>query len=84
MNKTIFITGAGRGLGTQIARRALSAGHQVVASGRRPDKVTEALGADHDNLLVVALDITDLDNAGAAARQATDRFGRIDVLVTST
>jgi NAD(P)-dependent dehydrogenase (short-subunit alcohol dehydrogenase family) len=36
MSKVIFITGAGRGLGTDIARAALEAGHRVVATGRRP------------------------------------------------
>jgi NAD(P)-dependent dehydrogenase (short-subunit alcohol dehydrogenase family) len=37
MNKVILVTGAGRGLGTDIAREALAAGHQVVATGRRPE-----------------------------------------------
>jgi NAD(P)-dependent dehydrogenase (short-subunit alcohol dehydrogenase family) len=31
-----FITGAGRGLGIDIARAALAAGHPVVATGRDP------------------------------------------------
>jgi len=83
MTKTIFVTGAGRGLGADIARQALSAGHQVVATGRRPDKVSEALGGERDNLLVTVLDITDLANAEAVARQTIDRFGRIDVLINN-
>lgn len=83
MSKTIFVTGAGRGLGADIARRALSSGHQVVATGRRPERLVEALGGEQVNLLVAALDITDLDNAEAAARQAIDRFGRIDVLINN-
>ena len=62
--KTIFVTGAGRGLGADIARRALAAGHQVVATGRHPETVAEAFGGERDNLLVTALDITDLANAG--------------------
>ena len=36
--KTWLITGAGRGLGLEIARAALAAGHRVVATGRDPDK----------------------------------------------
>jgi NAD(P)-dependent dehydrogenase (short-subunit alcohol dehydrogenase family) len=33
--KVWFITGAGRGLGLDIAKRALAAGHAVVATGTR-------------------------------------------------
>jgi NAD(P)-dependent dehydrogenase (short-subunit alcohol dehydrogenase family) len=80
--KVWFITGAGRGLGIDIAQEALAAGHFVVATGRNADRVLQAIG-QHDNLLTVALDITDPDAAAAAAKSAVDRFGRIDVLVNN-
>ncbi|MYS23996.1 NADP-dependent 3-hydroxy acid dehydrogenase YdfG [Streptomyces sp. DvalAA-14] len=83
MSKVFLITGAGRGLGTDIARQALAAGHQVVATGRRPARVVEALGGEQTNLLATALDITDPAAARNAVRAATDRFGRIDVLVNN-
>ncbi|MFE7212667.1 SDR family oxidoreductase [Streptomyces sp. NPDC001698] len=83
MSKVFFITGAGRGLGADIARQALAAGHQVVATGRRPERVLEALGGEHDNLLTTALDITDSQAAQSAAQAAIARFGRIDVLVNN-
>jgi NAD(P)-dependent dehydrogenase (short-subunit alcohol dehydrogenase family) len=76
------ITGAGRGMGVDIAKAALAAGHAVVASGRNPERVSAALGA-HDDLLVVKLDVTDPADAQDAARAAVDRFGRIDVLVNN-
>jgi NAD(P)-dependent dehydrogenase (short-subunit alcohol dehydrogenase family) len=82
MSNVWFITGAGRGLGIDIAQSALAAGHQVVATGRDPKKVLDAIG-EHENLLTVALDITDQDAADAAAQAAVDRFGRIDVLVNN-
>jgi len=80
--KTWFITGAGRGMGVDIAKAALAAGHAVVASGRNPARVSAALGA-HDDLLVVKLDVTDPDDAKDAVRAAVERFGRIDVLVNN-
>ncbi|WP_420310463.1 SDR family oxidoreductase [Streptomyces sp. YS-B37] len=83
MSKVIFVTGAGRGLGTDIAREALAAGHQVVATGRRPEDVEKALGGPQVNLLVTELDITSLEDAHSAARTAVERFGRIDVLVNN-
>jgi len=82
MSNVWFITGAGRGLGIDIAQSALAAGHPVVATGRDPQKVLAAIG-EHENLLTVALDITDQDAAEKAARAAVDRFGRIDVLVNN-
>src|SRR6476659_6202965 len=80
--KVWFITGAGRGLGVDIAKAALAAGNAVVATGRNPDAVTTALG-DSDDLLVVALDVTKPEQAQAAVRAAVDCFGRIDVLVNN-
>src|SRR5215212_5783053 len=80
--QTWFITGAGRGMGVDFAKAALSAGHNVVATGRSPDAVAEALGAS-DNLLVVKLDVTSTDDAAAAVEATVERFGRIDVLVNN-
>ena len=77
-----LVTGAGRGMGTDIARAALTAGHAVVATGRDPDRVSAALGA-HDDLLTVALDVTDPAGVQAAVDAAVERFGRIDVLVNN-
>jgi NAD(P)-dependent dehydrogenase (short-subunit alcohol dehydrogenase family) len=80
--KTWFITGAGRGMGTDFAKAALAAGHNVVATGRNPDAVARAVG-DSDDLLVVKLDITKPQDAEAAVQAAVDRFGGIDVLVNN-
>jgi NAD(P)-dependent dehydrogenase (short-subunit alcohol dehydrogenase family) len=80
--QTWFITGAGRGMGVDIAKAALAAGHAVVATGRSPERISSALGS-HDDLLVVKLDVTSLSDAKNAARVAVDRFGRIDVLVNN-
>jgi NAD(P)-dependent dehydrogenase (short-subunit alcohol dehydrogenase family) len=77
-----LVTGAGRGMGVDIARGALAAGHAVIATGRNPERVTAALGA-HDDLLAVVLDITDPASVQAAAQAAVERFGRIDVLVNN-
>lgn len=78
--KVLFITGAGRGLGAVLAREALEAGYRVVATGRSPEAVEQKLGGAQDNLLVVKLDITNLDDANAAVKAAVARFGNIDVL----
>jgi NAD(P)-dependent dehydrogenase (short-subunit alcohol dehydrogenase family) len=80
--KTWIITGAGRGMGVEFARAALRAGHDVVATGRNPDAVANALG-EAEGLLVAKLDVTSAQDAEAAVEAAVDRFGAIDVLVNN-
>ena len=80
--QTWIITGAGRGLGVDIAKAALDAGHDVVATGRNPDTVSRALG-EAANLLVVALDVTDAEQIATAVETTLERFGTVDVLVNN-
>ena len=80
--KVWLITGAGRGLGVDIAKAALAAGHAVVATGRDAAKVAAAVG-HHDNLLAIKLDVTRPQDAPAAVAAAVAQFGRIDILVNN-
>jgi NAD(P)-dependent dehydrogenase (short-subunit alcohol dehydrogenase family) len=80
--KVWFITGAGRGLGVDIAKAALAAGHAVAATARNAESVTAALG-EHNDLLALALDVTDPAAAQAAVAATVERFGRLDVLVNN-
>jgi NAD(P)-dependent dehydrogenase (short-subunit alcohol dehydrogenase family) len=69
-------------MGVDFAKAALAAGHNVVATGRNPDAVAEALGGS-DDLIVVKLDVTSGRDAEAAVQAAVERFGGIDVLVNN-
>ena len=77
-----LITGAGRGMGIDIARAALAAGHAVVGTARNADSVTSALG-EQDDLLAVPLDVTDPAAAETAVATAVKRFGHLDVVVNN-
>jgi len=82
-NKAVWIvTGAGRGMGVDIVKAALAAGHAVVATGRNTETVAKALGTARD-LRVVKMDVTREDDAKAAVAAAIKHFGRIDVLVNN-
>jgi NAD(P)-dependent dehydrogenase (short-subunit alcohol dehydrogenase family) len=78
----VLVTGAGRGMGVDLARAALDAGHRVVATARDAKKVTQALG-EQDSLLALDLDVTDPAGVQAAVDAAVGRFGRIDVLINN-
>jgi NAD(P)-dependent dehydrogenase (short-subunit alcohol dehydrogenase family) len=80
--KVWLITGAGRGLGLDIVKAALAAGHAVIATGRDPAKVTAAIG-HHDELLAIKLDVTHIEDAYTAVAAAVTKFGRIDVVVNN-
>ena len=73
MSKVWLITGAGRGMGVDIANAALAAGHKVVATGRNTDRVAQALGQSTD-LFVVKLDITKPTDAESAVKASMEKF----------
>jgi NAD(P)-dependent dehydrogenase (short-subunit alcohol dehydrogenase family) len=77
-----LVTGATRGLGVEIVKAALAAGHAVVATGRDASKVTSAVGP-HENLLAIQLDVTNPADATAAMAATVEKFGKLDVLVNN-
>jgi NAD(P)-dependent dehydrogenase (short-subunit alcohol dehydrogenase family) len=72
MAKTWFITGAGRGLGVEIAKAAIKAGDRVAATGRSRKAIADVLGPDNEQLMSVKLDVA---NAYQAA-MVTSAFSR--------
>ena len=83
MAKTWFITGAGRGLGAEIAKAVLKAGDRAVATGRSRKAIADVLGPDDEQLLSVKLDVANTYQARRAVDAAVARFGPIDVLVNN-
>jgi NAD(P)-dependent dehydrogenase (short-subunit alcohol dehydrogenase family) len=83
MNRqTWFVTGAASHLGADIVRRALAAGHQVVATDADPIAVLRRVGNVADErLLALPLDEVHAYEVGVAVKAAVARFGGIDVLV---
>jgi NAD(P)-dependent dehydrogenase (short-subunit alcohol dehydrogenase family) len=84
INKVWFVTGAGSGLGTGIAKAALRAGNRLVATGRNLEKVRNVYpDVAQENIAFVQLDVANEAQAKAAVDEAMKRFGRIDVLVNN-
>jgi NAD(P)-dependent dehydrogenase (short-subunit alcohol dehydrogenase family) len=80
---TWFITGSSSGLGRDLARAVLEAGHNAVLAARDPRSVKDHVDAHPDTALAVALDVTDNSQVTEAVRLSEERFGAIDVLVNN-
>jgi NAD(P)-dependent dehydrogenase (short-subunit alcohol dehydrogenase family) len=83
MTQTWLITGSSRGLGRALAEAALTAGHNVVATARKPEQVQDLVDRHPDRARAVALDVTDRAAGAAAVKATVDAFGRLDVLVNN-
>jgi NAD(P)-dependent dehydrogenase (short-subunit alcohol dehydrogenase family) len=83
MPNVFFLTGSSRGLGRAIAEAVLKGGHQLVATARSPRSLDDLVAAYGDQILPLALDVTDADSAQAAIAAGIERFGRIDVVINN-
>lgn len=78
-----FITGCSTGIGREIARAALSAGHSVAVTARNVDSVLDFVEEFGDPAIALSLDVTDRDQIAAAVTTTEKAFGGIDVLVNN-
>jgi NAD(P)-dependent dehydrogenase (short-subunit alcohol dehydrogenase family) len=83
MSKIWLITGSSRGLGRELAEAVLAAGHQLVATARKPEQLDDLVERYGDRVRAVALDVTDPAAARAAVQHTVDAFGRLDILVNN-
>lgn len=92
-NKTLFITGASRGIGLAIARRAAADGANIVIAAKTTDPNPKLPGTIHSaaeeiraaggQALPLQVDIRDEDAVQAAVAEAVKVFGGIDILVNN-
>jgi citronellol/citronellal dehydrogenase len=92
-NKTLFISGASRGIGLAVARRAAADGANIVLVAKTSEPNPKLPGTLHSaaqeivaaggQALAVATDIRDENAVAAAVQAAVQRFGGIDILVNN-
>jgi NAD(P)-dependent dehydrogenase (short-subunit alcohol dehydrogenase family) len=82
--KVVFITGGARGIGAEVARRLRNKGAILVLTDLDKDELA-ALAAElgEGRVLTAVADVRDLPAMQAAADQAVERFGGIDVVVAN-
>jgi citronellol/citronellal dehydrogenase len=91
--KTLFITGASRGIGKAIALRAARDGANVIIAAKTSDPNPKLPGTIHSaaeeivaaggQALPLQVDIRHEDQVAAAVAQGVERFGGIDILVNN-
>jgi len=81
--KIWFITGASKGFGRIWAEAALQRGDKVVAAARDQKALEELTTAYGDNVLPLAVNVTNQAIVGEAVQKAHEHFGRLDVVVNA-
>ena len=79
--RAVIVTGGGKGVGRGITRRFLEAGADVLICGRSEPE--DPIDVDGRKPHFVAADVRDVDQIAEVVAAATDRFGRLDVLVNN-
>ncbi|NIG55894.1 SDR family NAD(P)-dependent oxidoreductase [Chitinophaga sp. Cy-1792] len=82
-NKIWFITGTSRGFGRIWATAALERGDKVVATARKPESIADLKEKYGENVLTLALDVTDPAQVNAAVAKAHAHFGRLDIILNN-
>ncbi|WP_437926903.1 SDR family NAD(P)-dependent oxidoreductase [Sorangium sp. So ce291] len=85
-DKVVLVTGAGRGIGREIALMSAEAGASVVLAARSRDQLDEVASKVESMggaVRVVPVDLREPSAAGELIKAAIDRFGKIDVLVNN-
>lgn len=78
-----FITGCSTGFGLELARLVIGRGWRAVVTARDRAKVADLAHGAEDRVLPLALDVTEAGQIAESVRAATEKFGRIDVLVNN-
>jgi NAD(P)-dependent dehydrogenase (short-subunit alcohol dehydrogenase family) len=76
----VMITGCSSGIGLALSEVLLQAGHRVVATARRPERLAIPTGP---GVLIQRLDVTDSESIGSAVAAAVAWSGRIDMLINN-
>jgi NAD(P)-dependent dehydrogenase (short-subunit alcohol dehydrogenase family) len=81
--RVVVVTGGSRGVGRGIAEAFLDAGGDVVICGRTEPTGDELPTAGGRRAVFVRADVRDAEQAASVIAAATERFGRLDVLVNN-
>ena len=82
-DKVWLITGSSTGLGRALAQAVLERGYYLVATARQPEQLKELSDRYPDQVMTIALDVTNAQSIRQAVEAALNAYNRIDVLVNN-
>ncbi|MFQ3801308.1 3-oxoacyl-ACP reductase [Staphylococcus equorum] len=85
MNKTILVTGSSRGLGATIAKTLSQQGYNIIINYYKNKSLAEDLVSDigSDHAIAIQADVTNRNDIDDLIEQATQYFGKIDVVINN-
>jgi NAD(P)-dependent dehydrogenase (short-subunit alcohol dehydrogenase family) len=82
-NKVWLVTGASKGLGLALVKKLLSEGYKVAATSRNLSDLNQAVDANSEQFLPLAVNLTNEDSVQEAVELTVKTFGKIDVVVNN-
>ena len=85
MNKTILVTGSSRGLGATIEKTQSQQGYNIIINYYKNKSLAEDLVSDigSDHAIAIQADVTNRNDIDHLIEQATQYFGKIDVVINN-
>ena len=81
--RTVFITGAARGIGKATAERLYGKGANVALVGLEPERLEQNVAQLGERAIAIEVDVTDLGALERAVKETVERFGAIDVAIAN-
>jgi NAD(P)-dependent dehydrogenase (short-subunit alcohol dehydrogenase family) len=81
--RTVFITGAARGIGAAAAERLYAKGANVALVGLEPERLHENVARLGERAVAFEVDVTDLDALEQTVAATVEHFGAIDVAIAN-
>lgn len=81
--KVAIVTGAGQGIGLEIARKLVGFGAKVILNDIDPVLAKKAMAALGNNIVAITGDASDEKCINAMVKKAIDHFGKVDILIAN-
>ena len=85
-NKTIIVTGSGRGIGKYIAKRLAAEGANIVVTARTQEdieKVTFKINSKGGSAISIRGDVARQNDVRNIITKAINKFGKVDILINN-
>lgn len=84
MSKKVWlVTGCSKGLGKALVEELIAQGYPVAGTSRSKESLEKSIGAESDLFLPLSMNVKEEADVKKAIAQATEKFGRIDVVVNN-